>query len=186
MTASGGEGFDYSRVQHEACPACGHDTSAAPPRDLAALAVDAGSKWSDFLTTVCDHPGGRADLCAHPSEGVWSALEYGCHVRDVLALFARRVELTLLADRPRYELWDHEAAVKSDRYADQDPVAVAEDIVRGAGELARLVQVLAPEQLLREGTRLEVTFTVEGLIRFAVHEALHHLADALAVVPPTS
>ncbi len=185
MTGQRGEDFDYSRVQHEACPACGHDTSAVPTQDLAALVVDAGSKWSEFLTTVSDHPGGRADLCVHPSEGVWSALEYGCHVRDVLALFARRVELTLLTDRPRYEWWDHDAAVRSDRYAEQDPVAVAEDIGRGAGELARLMQPLGPDELSRQGTRLGTTFTVEGLVRFAIHEALHHLADALAVVPPT-
>ncbi|MFV2039092.1 MAG: DinB family protein [Acidimicrobiales bacterium] len=180
------EAFDYGRVQHEPCPVCGHDTSAVPAGDLAALAVDTGRNWFLFLTTVCDHPGGRADLRVRQSAGVWSALEYGCHVRDVLALFTRRVEVTLLTDRPSYDWWDHDGAVTSNHYAEQDPVAVAEDIERSADNLARLVQPLTPRQLSREGTRLDTTFTVEGLVRFAIHEALHHLADARAVVPATS
>ena len=37
----------------------------------------------------------RDDATGRPRPGVWSALEYGCHVRDVHVLFAERVRLML-------------------------------------------------------------------------------------------
>ncbi len=175
-------GFDYVLVQHRACPVCGHDTSATPPGDLAAAVVDSAVRWHEFLDTVCDHPGGVAELCARRREDVWCAAEYACHVRDVLAIFARRIELTLMVDSPQYVWWDHEAAVVSDHYVQQDPRAVADDIGRAATELAALVQPLSPQQLKRSGTRDGAMFTIDGLIRFATHEALHHLADARSAV----
>ena len=41
--------FDYTQVQHTACPGCGHDASAIPPADLAAALVDIGRRWREFL-----------------------------------------------------------------------------------------------------------------------------------------
>jgi hypothetical protein len=39
-------------------------------------------------------------LRAHPISGVWSALEYACHVRDVFVVQRERVELCLVEDEP--------------------------------------------------------------------------------------
>ena len=132
---------------------------------------------------MADHPGGRDGLRERPVIEVWSAIEYACHVRDMLSLLARRVELTLLAARPDYGWWDHEAAVVAEYYAEQEPAAVAEDITKAAFELASLLRGLTPEQRALEGTSLEQVYTVDGLGRFAIHEALHHLRDARAAVP---
>jgi hypothetical protein len=44
--------------------------------------------WHEVLT----RPGA---VRQRPSPGTWSALEYGCHVRDVLRLYDRRLRLML-------------------------------------------------------------------------------------------
>ncbi|MGI9624721.1 MAG: DinB family protein [Acidimicrobiales bacterium] len=177
------DNFDYSEVQLVMCPECGHDVAVVPDSDLAPALVDAGRKWFEFTSSVLDYPGGGEDLRTRPTPATWSAIEYGCHVRDVLSLFGRRVELALLAHRPEFVVWDHEAAVAAHHYAEQDPSAVADDIEVAAAELAATAQRLPPAALARSGTRDGVEFTVGGLIRFALHEMLHHLEDARTVVP---
>lgn len=175
--------FDFTRVQHEPCPFCGHDVSRYPAGDLASALVEAGRRWSEFLTTVVDHPGGGDGLCRRPQPDVWSAIEYGCHVRDWLSWAARQIELTVLADGPAYRAWDPAAAVEVDHYREQHPDAVADDIAAAAAEMARLVQRAGASAFDRTGTLAGVEFTVAGLCRYALHEALHHLGDARAVVP---
>jgi hypothetical protein len=184
--AADSEDYDYVKVQHEACPVCGRNTSVVPSSDLAPALIDASRQWREFFGAVLDYPGGRDSLRERPAPEVWSAIEYGCHVRDVLSVFARRVELTLLAEEPEYGWWDHEAAVVEDHYVEQDAVAVGDDINSAATELARLSQPLDDAHRLLTGTRMGRSFTIDGLLRFALHEALHHLDDARAVVPQPS
>ncbi len=178
--------FDHSRVQHQACPGCGHDASAIPTADLAPALTEVGRRWREFIGAVTDYPGGVDALGARPASEVWSALEYGCHVRDVLSLFARRVELSLLTHRPAHPSWDHEQAANDDYYLAQDPAAVADDLEHAAVELAGLVQPLRSAAWQRPSTSAGVEFTVAGLVRFAWHEAAHHLDDARSVVPAPS
>ena len=182
----GDAAFDNSQIQHTACPACGHDASAIPTGDLAPALVDVGRRWREFLGAVTDYPGGVDALGTRPDPAAWSALEYGCHVRDVLSLFARRVEVSLLAHRPAHAWWDHEQAAIDDYYLAQDPAAVADDLEHAAAELAALVQPLRPEAWDRPSTTDGVEFTVAGLVRAAWHEAVHHLDDARSVVPAPS
>jgi hypothetical protein len=175
--------FDFTRVQHEPCPFCDHDVSGYPAADLASALVEAARRWSEFLTTVVDHPGGGDGLRRRPQPDVWSAIEYGCHVRDGLSWTARQIELTTLVEGPTYLSWDHTSAVEADHYREQHPDAVADDIRAAAAEVARLTQRVGPAGLARTGTLAGVEFTIAGLCRHAVHEALHHLDDARVVVP---
>jgi len=41
-----------------------------------------------------------------PSPGVWSPLEYACHVRDVFRLYDHRLQRMLLEDAPLFPNWD--------------------------------------------------------------------------------
>jgi hypothetical protein len=54
-----------------------------------------------------------------PSSGKWSALEYGCHVRDVLRLYDQRLLLMLTQDGQQYANWDQDATAVADRYANR-------------------------------------------------------------------
>ncbi len=166
-----------------ACASCGHDAGGVPSRDIAAALVATGRDWQHFLSTVTDHPGGRDGLRVRPGPDRWSAVEYGCHVRDLLALAARRIELALLMGTPSFDSWDHEAEADAAFYREQDPLAVADDIEHGAIALARLHQRIDAADLKRIGVCNGHPLTIEHLAAGALHEALHHLADARSVVP---
>lgn len=169
---------------------CGFDGDAVPVGDLAVALVDSARRWSEFLDAVTDYPGGVDDLCVRPDRDdavSWSAIEYACHVRDVVSVFTRRTELTLLSHNPAHQRWDGDQAARDDHYRAQHPAAVAEDVVRGARELADLVQPLAPPAWDRPCELGGRSSTVADLVRQTLHELRHHLDDARAVVPaPTA
>jgi len=50
----------------------------------------------------------------------WSALAYGAHVSDVLALLGRRVVQAKVERGPELGWWDHEAAALDEGYNDQE------------------------------------------------------------------
>jgi hypothetical protein len=179
--------FDFTRVQHRACPVCEDDPKAVPDADLGPAVMEAARRWSAFLSTVADHPGGPDALRVRPLADVWSAIEYGCHVRDGLALACRNIEVATLVHVPDLRAWDHEAAVCDDHYSEQEPGAVGADIVVGARHLAELIQALPAAALGRGALRGRTEFTIAGLARYALHEQHHHLGDARSVVPsPTT
>jgi DinB superfamily len=156
------------------CPDCGLAARGRPRHDLPSRLEDEGRAWGVLLRATS-----AADLRARAPDGTWSALEYGAHVRDVLAVFAARVELALAEDGPIFGWWDHEAAADAERYNDQSPEAVAAELEGRASQLAALARRLAGGDWLRTGTRRDnETFTVEALVRFALHEAHHHRVDA--------
>ena len=165
------------------CPDCPHDASAIPWLDLPSALADVARHWRDFFAAVLVYPGGMDVLCARPAPGVWSAVEYGCHVRDVLALTARRIEVTMLAAQPILEPWDPDVAALEGHYGAQDPQAVADDLIDAAHELGGVLQPIAALARDRTATLGSSMLSVDDLARTAVHEALHHLADARAVVP---
>ena len=75
------------------------------------------------------------DAAARPGP-VWSPLEYACHVRDVHRVFGERVRLMLAEDDPLFANWDQDETALAERYGEQDPAAVADELVEAA-EAAR-------------------------------------------------
>ena len=74
------------------CPECGFDASAVTFEAVPPIVRRDAASWQAVLAG----PGVRR----RPQPQVWSPLEYGCHVRDVLLLFDLRFELMLTqADR---------------------------------------------------------------------------------------
>src|SRR5262249_58079451 len=72
------------------------------------------------------------DVRTRPSPQVWSPLEYGCHVRDVFRLYDYRLGLMLTQDDPTYPNWDQDETAVRDRYGEQDPARVADELVEAA------------------------------------------------------
>jgi hypothetical protein len=116
----------------EACRECGFDGDAVPTAMLAAESEAEATRWRAALRVV-------ADVRARPAPEVWSPLECACHIRDVFVLFARRVERMLDEDDPDLGWWDHDAAVEEERYNDQDPAVVLDQLEAGAAALAAAV-----------------------------------------------
>lgn len=165
----------WASVQHEACAECGLDAPGVPEGALAAAISDVGRTWVQWLSANEED----LALARRPEPEVWAALEYAGHTRDVLVVFAGRVQRVLDEDAPELGWWDHEAAAVERRYADQDPLDVGLELLQGAEQLATVLEAVAEEAWVRTGTRRGTeVFTVAGLGRFALHEATHHLQDA--------
>ena len=147
-----------ARWQSERCPECAFDPNGFGPADLPAAVAGLGRRYQAPLTRFL--PGEDVSLLvAHPLPGVWSALAYACHVRDVLAIFDARIARMLTEDAPELGWWDHEAAVEADAYEKQPPAEVAAAIAANAAALSathqsrRRARSLRMERSRRDRTR---------------------------------
>jgi S-DNA-T family DNA segregation ATPase FtsK/SpoIIIE len=117
-------------------------------------------------------------LRAHPIDGTWSALEYACHVRDLLRVQRDRLERTLAEDRYEAVAMRRDDIVTELGYNQQEPGAVTEELAANADELADAFAALSPsawERVLVYHDRGERTVT--WLAQHTVHEGEHHLLD---------
>jgi hypothetical protein len=162
---------DWTWVLQRPCPECGLDTSTFAREDVAGLVRDVAQRWNALLTGPGQHR-------QRPVPGKWSALEYGCHVRDVFRLYDQRLELMLTTDGPRYPNWDQDVTAVEDRYAEQDPDQVAAQIVQAGAAVAARFDTVAGDQWQRTGFRSDgAQFTVESFARYFIHDPIHHYHD---------
>ena len=166
-----------ARWQSERCPECAFDPNGFGPAELPGAVAALGRRYHAPMTRFL--PGEDASLLvARPLPGVWSALAYACHVRDVLALFHQRIRRMLTEDNPTLDWWDHEAAVELDGYDSDDPAAVAAAVGEHATALAGTLAAVTGDAWDRTGVRgASEVFTVLGAARYALHEGNHHLLD---------
>lgn len=156
------------------CAVCELTASEGPSSGLAGRLRDEAHRWAGVLRDADDDAVRR-----RPGPDVWSALEYGVHVRDVLAVFTERVLRTLAEIEPELGWWDHEAAMDDGFANESDRAAVGDDLVENAARLAEVLGRVAGDQWERVATRRESErFTVDLLARFALHEVVHHRDDA--------
>jgi hypothetical protein len=123
----------------------------------------------------------RSDVAGRPRPDVWSALEYGCHVRDVHVLFAERLRLMLTEDGPTFANWDQDVTAVERDYGNQDAAAVATGLVDAARTVAAVYASVTDATRGRRGLRSNGDeFTVETLGRYHLHDVVHHLHDVAA------
>lgn len=168
------EGRDWTRSQFERCPDCGADASVVADEALGAELLREIASWGRLLAA--------ADPVAvrqRPAAEVWSALEYACHVRDLLPVMQARMDRAIEEDDPVFDWWDHEAAVVEARYGEQVPVLVVEAMTRNARAFASVLTALESGDWSRPARRRAGEhFTVRGIARFVLHETIHHREDA--------
>jgi hypothetical protein len=161
-------------VEQETCPECGLDAGAAARGELTDQIERAARSWATVLTATP-----VPSLRARPGDAAWSPLEYGGHVRGVLRVFGERISRTLVDDDPDLGWWDHEAAVHADGYQQADPVELAGEITAAAASLCAPLAELDDAQWARTARRrVGERFSIEGMVRFAWHEMVHHRHDA--------
>ncbi len=72
--------------------------------------------------------------------------------------------MMLEEDDPHYPNWDQDAAAIEDRYNEQEPRAVAREIIEAADRLAARFDGVRDDQWQRTGTRSDgARFTIESL-----------------------
>src|SRR5271168_4426528 len=122
------DGKDWTWVLSRVCPECGFDTQSFAREEIPAMTRANAAAWRAPLAAA-----GAAD---RPRPDRWSALEYGCHVRDVFRLYDYRLGLMLTEDDPLYPNWDQDETAITSRYAEQDPAEVAAELTVAAASLA--------------------------------------------------
>ncbi|MEU0496505.1 DinB family protein [Mycobacterium sp. NPDC006124] len=161
---------DWTWVLHERCPECGYDAAAIRPDQVADHIRSDAEGWVSRL--------GGASVTGRPAPGVWSVLEYGCHVRDVHRIFGERVGLMLTEDEPVFPNWDQDETALVERYADQMPADVAAELARAAHEVADAYDAVPDDAWSRRGLRSNGSeFTVASLSLYHLHDVVHHTWD---------
>jgi hypothetical protein len=163
---------DWTWVLQRRCPECGFDASAFSVDTVPALIRSNARDWQEVLD------GASAALAVRTRPDRWSTLEYAAHVRDVFRLYHQRLRLMLDTDDPLFANWDQDATAIADRYAEQDPVVVAGELMAAAEVLADAFAVVRGDQWDRPGRRSDgASFTVETFARYMIHDPVHHLWD---------
>ncbi len=115
-----------------------------------------------------------------PAEGVWSALEYAAHVRDVLSFYRERIERVLADTRPTLHAVAFGSRPEEETANAEDPTVVADRVSAEATALGDLLGRLDEGQWQRIGLSSDgsgAERTVRVLAERAVHDASHHLLD---------
>ena len=114
-------------------------------------------------------------MTERPRPGVWSVLEYGCHVRDVHRIFDQRVHLMLAEDDPQFPNWDQDETALADDYASQRPDTVAAELAAAAEAVADTYATVPDDAWSRRGLRSNGSeFTVASIAVYHLHDIVHH------------
>ena len=165
---------DWTWTLRERCPECGLAAGEVPLDEVAHRAYVAGEEWVQILRS-------SPAVASRPRPDVWSPLEYGAHVRDVYRVFGERLRLMLAEDDPVFANWDQDETAVRERYGEQDPEVVADELEQAATALVEHITALRPDQLDRTGRRSNGSeFTVVTLLQYFLHDVVHHLWDVTA------
>ena len=110
----------------------------------------------------------------------WSAVEYGCHVRDVLGNLRDRIILALVEDDPIPHPMHGTPRVDLGLYARDVPEVTARDLVSAGDLFARTLDCLpegAGRRTLFYGWPRAATRSIDWVAAQALHECRHHLDD---------
>ncbi|WP_067859360.1 DinB family protein [Nocardia shimofusensis] len=81
-------------------------------------------------------------------------------------------------DPPTFANWDQDATAIADRYGEQDPAVVAEELAAAAVAAAEAFASVPPADRGLQARRGDgSTFTVETLARYFLHDLVHHVHD---------
>jgi len=157
--------------------------AAALPRSaLGPMLLDSAAAWREFLASADE-----SFLRTNPEPGVFSPVQYGAHVRDIVRVYGDRIELAIANDNPTFPQFSPSSEV-FEAYNEMAVGELAEDLDAQAGRLATILGKLQDDEwdrtLVRDGGKDGVfTFTVHGQACYAVHESHHHLLDAQGALP---
>ena len=156
------------------CAGCGLQAGEPSVTALAGLIRDAAHRFGAVLAGADDDA-----VRTRPAPGVWSALEYGAHVRDTMGVFTERIVRTRQEDEPELGWWDHEAAIEEGFTNELEAALVVDDLAEHAARLAALLDAVPDDAWDRAATRRGTErFTIELMARFTLHEVVHHRVDA--------
>jgi len=161
---------DWTWVISQPCPECGFDAQSVKKEDAPIIVGQIADAWTKVLL--------REDVRHRPNESTWSALEYGCHVRDVFRIFNYRVNLMIATDGAQFENWDQDATARDEQYERQDPDVVSEELNAAAQTIAATYRGVSGDLWGHRGLRSNGSeFTIATQVVYLLHDPIHHLWD---------
>jgi hypothetical protein len=169
------------------CDSCGFVYEDVAVGAVAGIVRGFGPRYREVLLDTAGPEGTRDERAARtrPSPTTWSALEYACHVRDVLLVQRDRAVAALVHVRPSFPPMHRDERVELAHYDSQGLETVADQIEMAADLFALVFDDLNQEQLRRslvynfpEPTERDLAW----LGRHTVHEGEHHLVDIRSVL----
>ena len=159
------------------CDECGfaYDLDTSPE---AADAIRAGAgQLAEHVRSAGD------DVRSRPAADTWSILEYGCHVRDVLLVQRERVLAARRVETPWPDPMGRDSRVEHDGYGEQDPEAVARQLIDAAALFTNVLDRLGEadwDRTLGYNYPEPTERTLRWVAVHTRHEVEHHLGDARA------
>ena len=162
---------DWTWTLTRRCPDCGLEAGTVNTADIAERAFVAAEEWIQILRS-------SPAVTRRPAPDVWSPLEYGAHVRDAFRVFDGRLAQMLAEDDPVFENWDQNETAVRERYREQDPEVVADELEAAVEAFVARLASVPPAQHARTGRRSNGSeFTVASLSQYLLHDVVHHLWD---------
>ncbi|ORV09993.1 DinB family protein [Mycobacterium celatum] len=117
-------------------------------------------------------------LRQRPRPHVWSITEYVCHLRDVYLTYTIRLHRTRTEDQPVLEPMLNDLRARRFRYNERDVEAVLDELAATTVGFCEEISRTGQDGWDRTATRLPgEQRTARWLVRQAMHEGVHHLAD---------
>lgn len=145
--------------------------------DEASRAADAIREGIAEVATVLR---GHVEVRTRRRPDVWSPLEYGCHLRDVLLVQRERILAARRSDRYVCTPMGRDERVDHDGYGEQEPEDVARQLTDAAQLFANVLDRLGPADWTRTVVYSYPNPAEQSLRWVAVHtvhELRHHLMD---------
>jgi hypothetical protein len=161
---------DWTWVLDRPCSECGFDASAIIPAEVPEqVRTSVATLRSAVLAPDSD---------VRPQPEVWSALEYGAHVRDVCVVFGTRLASMRHAHDPVFPDWDQDETALAERYWEQDRARVADELEIEGSRIATDFADVPVDEWDRPGRRSNGSvFTIDTLSRYFLHDLVHHVHD---------
>lgn len=156
------------------CAECGFEY------DLAQASNAASSILTGVVELAAVLSDSHADLRTRREPAVWSPLEYGCHLRDVLLVQRERVLMARRVQRPSLEPMGRDERADHDGYAEQQPDDVARQLTVAAQLFANVLGRLDSDDWERSVIypySQRVERSLRWLAMHTLHEVSHHLLD---------
>ena len=162
------------------CEECGFEYDLGSAPSVAAL-ITAGA--AQFASVLHDSD---TDLRSRREPTLWSPLEYGCHLRDMLLVQRERVLAARRRDQPSCEPMGRDERVDHDGYAEQEPHDVACQLTMAAQLFANVLTRLPIGDWSRSvvyNYPREAERSLRWVAVHTLHEVTHHLVDAQRQLP---
>lgn len=117
-------------------------------------------------------------LRIRPEPGVWSMVEYVCHLRDVFVVYTIRLHRARTEHEPVLEPMLNDLRARRFRYQERELAPVLDELDAAVAGCGAEIDRMGPQDWDRHVVRLPgERRTARWLVRQAAHEGTHHRAD---------